>query len=104
MGRWIAKQKRAGTTLDTGDLKSKWMEDNWSGEYITNNCFFCGYAILHETERRIGCEVCPGRLVDKDFRCEDKNYHYAIHPIPFYNKLVSLDKKRQKKKAKARSG
>jgi hypothetical protein len=33
--------------------------------------------------------------VDDDFECEDTEYDFADHPIAFYNKLVSLDRKRK---------
>lgn len=91
MSGWIAEQKKMGNLLSVPSLKREWLRNNWTGKPLHLRCFFCEY------NEKSGCMECPGVLVDRQFRCNVKKYHYSDHPIPFYNKLVSLDRKRKKK-------
>lgn len=86
MWRWIAKEVKAGTDADVGDLKVGWLARHGFSN-ISDNCFFCDYGRTYSE--------CPGKLVDKDFNCEDEDYDYWEEPIAFYNKLVSLNRKRK---------
>ncbi len=88
--RWIAKEVRKSPKNNIDDLKEEWV-----GKYgffdIDNNCFFCNYA-------EGNCDLCPARKVDKSFDCYTPEYNHKTMPIAFYNKLVSLNKKRLAKK------
>jgi len=86
---YIAKEKRAGSITDVFTLKKTWLEKNWRGKQIFGNCFFCQYGIGD-------CTQCPGIKVNARFGCENRTYHFRYKPIAFYNKLVSLNKKRKK--------
>lgn len=98
MWKWIAGQRKKGNKDCVGALKFQWLKehdfDYWG---INCRCFFCEYA--NQPGRR-GCKNCPAVLVSPRFGCENTTYDYWDNPIAFYNKLVSLNKKRQKKKEK----
>ena len=101
MWRWIAEQKRAGNTIGIDILKSDWLDKNWAGKEIRSDCFFCDWAIRHAKRVKPesgGCPDCPGVFVDRQFDCADKNYNFFSKPIAFYNKFVSLNRKRLKAK------
>ena len=100
MWRWIARQIRAGSTSSVECLKAEWLEKYRPEEYITYECFFCEYDVHHRQKRDEACGKCPGKLVDEEFACGKAAYHYATQPIAFYNKLVSLNRKRLKAKKK----
>lgn len=91
---WIAGQKKKGNTSNINNLKWEWLEGHGFdyGE-ISEDCFFCEYI----TQKDIGCVNCPGKMVSKRFSCTKTTYHYQSKPIAFYNKLVSLNRKRRKK-------
>lgn len=94
MWRWIAKKKREGTREDAGWLKTVWLQKHKFGDtFVVYNCFFCDYDVDH----KCGCKSCPGTKVDKEFYCQNLSYHWHYKPITFYNKLVSLNRKRKKK-------
>ncbi len=97
MWRWIAKQKREGSRLTVEQLKNQWLiAHGYGGKGIRDNCFFCEYMASHST---MPCEKgCPGTRIDKKFWCLDLSYHFLDNPIAFYNKLVSLNRKRLAKK------
>ena len=106
---YVAEQKRAGDSRSVDDLKREWLAKNWEGEKIQDNCFFCDYSRKHpkktwkpEYNDWPGCPPCPATLVDKNFDCYNGAYHFAYRSIAFYNKLVSLNRKRQKALAKRR--
>lgn len=108
MWKWIAKQVRVDSKLDVEKLKDEWLERNWKGEPLEESCFFCEYAATHNREAKgyrgdcpCGRSTCPAAFVDKQFSCVDNDCNYNDHPIPFYNKLVSLNRKRLKAKAKS---
>lgn len=96
MWRWIAKQVRAGRT-DVTSLKNEWIEKKGFGsEKILHHCFFCHYT-AEDFEFSEDCNQCPARKIDPYFDCCGGKYYYRPHPIAFYNKLVSLNRKRLKK-------
>lgn len=109
MWKWIAKQIRkyknfhqlsiAGKTEIIFQLKRKWCRKN---KYNTLNfdCFFCEYAKNSSYTSRNCEENCPARKIDKEFNCHNLKYDFIRRPITFYNKLVSLNKKRLAKKKK----
>jgi len=105
MWRWIAKEVQSGNSAHVEKLKIEWMNAHGIADgKIYGNCFFCGYA-EHRKERYNGykeyCPECPGVKVSSYFRCERTTYHYKYRPIAFYNKLVSLNRKRLKGKKKS---
>ena len=91
MWRWIVKQKRLYpySKKSVNVLKRKWIENHGFSD-IDDDCFFC------EISHFVECRDCPGILIDIEFRCADPEYHWFKKPIAFYNKLVSLNKKRTK--------
>ena len=94
MWRWIAKMWRLGCSQNVEELKTEWCEAH-GFDMIESGCFFChhnGGALENM------CRKCPARKVDADFFCMDTHYSYNRHPIAFYNKLVSLNRKRLKGK------
>lgn len=75
-------------------LKEKWLEDNSFGdEDIMSDCFFCEHC-----RNRVGCCLCPGRLVDPEFDCEHPEHHYRENPREFYRELLRLNRIRKAKK------
>lgn len=97
MWRWIAKEVKNDHWLVVSCLKERWLENHGFDEnLIPSLCFFCQY----DSKRGDICKKCPGHLVDKEFDCRNEDYHYADKPIAFYNKLVSLNRKRLKARAK----
>ena len=104
MWRWIAKQKRAGSRKDVFDLKEEWL-DNKGRLGLIETCFFCDYNVRRGGTIGINkCKKCPAKKVDSEFHCEydamenDVAYKWNDKPIAFYNKLVSLNRKRLKAK------
>jgi hypothetical protein len=101
MRRWIAKKMRKNDTLDVDDLKYSWLYSH-TKDKPENECYFCernkqmgGVSLLDECG---DCRYCPPREIDKDFTCNNPDYHYYQKPIAFYNKLRSLNRKRLAKK------
>ncbi len=90
MWRWIAAQRKAGDNRIVWYLKRAWMENN-DFENISECCFFCEYDFYLGKE---SCDSCPARKIDKNFYCENTEYHWCNDPIKFYNELVSLNRKR----------
>lgn len=97
--RSVARRKRAGDKRSVEALKEEWIEKHWQGESPDYDCFFCEYDLCYKYKGE-RCGKCPARLVDRQFNCEDEDYDYKYYPIAFYNKLVSLNRKRLRKKAK----
>ena len=91
--KWIIKQLDAGSVECIANLKEQWTKQNEYGiNRINANCFFCEYASRH-----LDCtQSCPGKLVSKQFDCENSSYIYRIKPRKFYKKLLELNKKRIK--------
>ena len=112
---WIAKEIRKyglkkfnllteDEKIDFVDsLKEQWLVNHdFDPDEITNTCFFCEKGNPAED-----CSRCPGHLVDPSFYCywdtigeKANKYNWCGHPIAFYNKLVSLNRKRLKQKGK----
>ncbi|KKK82643.1 hypothetical protein LCGC14_2801350 [marine sediment metagenome] len=94
MWKWIAKQKREGSKKTPVQLKYQWMSAHGLEEKINADCFFCNYITANKK-----CDIyCPGVKIDKDFNCATSGCHWYHDPIAFYNKLVSLNRKRLAKK------
>ncbi len=100
MWRWIAEQIKARSKRSVKELKREWLDKEGFGPYeIDDNCFFCDYARYYNDNKTCGCVAgkCPGKLVNKQFSCTNKTYNYEYMSIAFYKKLVSLNRKRNKK-------
>ncbi len=100
MWRWIAKVIKAGDERSVMVLKEVWLDNHGfpSDGTICGDCFFCEYDDNKEKTTTEQCCYCPGRKIDEDFNCCDKEYHYGNKSIAFYNKLVQLNRKRLKVK------
>lgn len=100
MWKWIAKQRKQSSEMESTDLKRKWLEDNGYDPYeVFDMCFFCAYDRRFSSFR---CSNCPARKVDKRLRtyfCDD---FWIARPVKFYAKLVSLNKKRLARKRKTK--
>lgn len=76
-----------GAKFDIIDnLKEQWLNDNGFAYFMLEHCFFCDY--------RYGCSTCPGRLVDKRFRCnpsESSSVSYVNNPKGFYERIKELN-------------
>lgn len=97
MWRWIAKEVRGGREYSSG-MKIEWLgAHGLKGTQGPNHCFFCSYRDNNEYESdpNAVCPGCPGSFVDKSFDCMGNDYPYD-EPLKFYNKLVSLNRKRLK--------
>ncbi len=83
------------------ELKDIWLERNnyLRINYPNEKCFFCDWQKRHSNFNKNfdekHCDNCPGELVNIQFYCCNKSYHYSDHPKAFYNKLLKLDKKRK---------
>ena len=96
MWRWIAKQIREGSKERVRNLKRIWV-DKHGYTYIMEDCFFCEYTRSHD----VMCYPnCPGKKVDIGFSCTTHDNEWSIKPIAFYNKLVSVNRKRLAKRKK----
>ena len=94
MWRWIAKMKRNGSVCSVLELKEIWLIKHGFGlGDIYLGCFFCEEGHHADIGR---CVNCPGRKVDQTFDCRYFEYNFQDKPIQFYNKLVSLNRKRLK--------
>jgi len=93
--KWIAEQKKMGNKDTVYELKRRWFKNNLpdEDEYMMNHCFFCEYDERHK-QNNIPCGHCPGKLVIKNFNCEDIRYCYSMKPIRFYEKLLWINKRR----------
>ena len=97
MWRWIAKMIREGSELFVSELKDQWLRDHGYEHEVWLTCFFCGY--IHHPKRT--CDTnCPARMIDRNFNCHNPDYDYQSKPIAFYNKIVSLNRKRLAKRKK----
>ncbi len=94
MWKRIKEQVEAGNKKPIWQLKEEWMEEN-NYPNVQDDCFFCDYANHYADDN---CDFCPGRLIDKTFDCDNKSYSWHDQPIAFYNKLLRLNRKREKAK------
>lgn len=93
--RWIARRvRRQGDFAYIASLKEEWVRKHNFPE-IYGNCFFCDALVLPRS-----CLNCPGTKIDPDFNCWTPEYNYHRHPIKFYMKLVSLNRKRKRSRRK----
>ena len=99
MWAWIDKHLEED---DITSLKYKWMNNNYEGVYINENCFFCEKARFCDVWLGISGEDesdCPGAKIDPKFRCENSiGYNWITEPHKFYLKLKQLNRKRLKVK------
>ena len=102
MWRWIAKEKRNGSLSHVSDLKIRWLESHgFDPSDLRDECFFCEYDLRrYDIGRNQVCSRCPAKKIAEWFDCADEDHHWACSPIAFYNKLVSLNKKRLAKRKK----
>lgn len=82
----IVTGSRAGVL----SLKIQWVEKN-NFNNLHSNCFFCDALVSPRS-----CSNCPGTKVDPNFNCWNPKYSYTNHPIRFYMKLRSLNRKRKR--------
>ena len=107
MWRWIIKKLRINPELDIEELKDEWLEKHYPQIDLMSSCFFCEYdyqrRLKSKAKRFWDCPFCPMRIVDKSlkaFCCLNTDFWYEKKPIAFYNKLVSLNRKRLAKRKK----
>ena len=91
MWRWIAERVKAGDERNVEQLKDAWLKKEGFGiDEIEADCFFC-----ERDKRNITCRCCPPALIDKEFRCENTDYHFRDEPIKFYKQLRKLNRLRK---------
>lgn len=93
---WIIEEIEADMG-SVSHLKAKWVKRN-GFKCVMANCFFCEYA--HQRDKQFytkgDCKDCPGKKVDKNFDCENSEYHYTNDPIAFWHKIQEMNKIRTK--------
>ena len=82
MWKWIAEEWEKDNTKRVAALKQQWLKEH-GFENVSSSCFFCAYA-------KSGCGLCPARLVEENFLCDDSEHDYLTKPVEFYHKIVSL--------------
>ncbi len=98
MWKWVSETYGNGENINT--LKREWLRSHRFKKSILAYCFFCQWAGDHGENRFVaekGCTECPGRLVDRRFKCGNVRYDYSSNPKAFYHKLLALDAKRRAK-------
>ena len=103
--KWIVEQIDAGSELRVTDLKDQWMKLHGLEDCVLHDCFFCHYTRHTDIDGSlwIDCSRCPGRQVNRKFRCENKTYHYFNHPHAFLRKSRELNAQRLAQKRQARA-
>jgi hypothetical protein len=98
MWDWIVEQPGIKECQDleedspVEELKYDWLKmKGYEPESIENDCWFCKYTGSSHIDK---CSDCPGRLVDIDFSCMNREYNYEYCPIEFHQKLIELNKRR----------
>ena len=88
-------------------VKDAWLKNN-GYENIADECFFCEFASQNSKHLRnpdadsrdphvqTSCVICPGRLIDKTFSCQDTGIHWAYNRLNFRDRLHELNAKRLK--------
>lgn len=90
MWKWISENWKKGDNVVT--MKKRWLRNNgFNAGSIKNYCFFCDY---HSNENE-DCEICPGKLINSQFHCQNVTYNYYLKPKKFYAKLLHLNAKRK---------
>ena len=100
MWRLVAKKKKAESPKSIKGLKEEWAEKHGYEDKLQDDCFFCEYNNKRGGKNWMNlCQLCPGKKVNKEFHCErGNNPRWNKQPVKFYNKLVSLNRKRLKAK------
>ena len=104
---WKAVRVAHEAEMRVEEAKRAWLlSKGYDLEDISYRCFFCAYQEVNE-EGWIGepgvegsCASCPGTLVDPTFCCEPRGKEWYSNPREFYQRLLRLDRKRRKMKAK----
>ena len=74
-------------------IKDEWLDRHgWVG--VDHNCFFCERC-RDQTHNGKDCTRCPGKQIDKDFRCVFTDYDYDDHPDLFLAEIRRLNKIRR---------
>jgi len=58
---------------------------------LDTTCFFCSY----DEDFDAACTHCPGKSIDPSFSCNKPEYHYALCPVQFFNKILGLNRGRE---------
>ena len=74
-------------------LKIQWLRKNKFTQPLLNNCFFCEFNM--NSAALTDCTKCPATLVEKGFCCMEDDFHYALDPINFYQRILKLSKRRR---------
>ena len=94
MWEWIVAKWLKDPTQSVGGLKVEWMDANGLTGQVRNDCFFCqfGDETLNEFNSHLDCicEVCPARLVNRNFSCTNITYDYQDRPGKFLAKIKEL--------------
>ncbi len=86
MWKWISENWKEGDNIVA--MKRRWLVKNkFDANSINAYCFFCDYRF----DESFGCELCPGKLVNLRFYCQNKTYDYYSKPKKFYAKLLHLN-------------
>jgi len=108
MWKTVSEKQKKDKSADVEELKNEWATANGFTykaskvpyrEKVEATCFFCDYATRHGSGWPV-CGKCPAKKVDPYFDCIHSEYNYEHQPIKFYNKIVSLNRKRLKLGAK----
>lgn len=92
MWRSISKKWNERKSIDR--QKKLWLRENgFISVEIDTGCFFCDYDA--EEQKGGGCEMCPGRLVDPNFDCDNESYDFKTRPVEFYRELLRLNRIRK---------
>jgi hypothetical protein len=91
MSKYVTEMKKKEPHRCVPAIKLQWVrKSKFDQDRFLSKCFFCTFALLDGT-----CADCPGALVDSEFLCSNDEYHYSTKPAEFYEKLLSLNKKRK---------
>jgi len=112
MWKWIAEQRKKERMDSVTALKDEWFETQqkkYEADDFLASCPFCEYSAHpfceYSAQTNVDanmddddfCGGCPGKLVDKRFKCRNRTYNYYREPVKFYKKLLQLDAKRRLK-------
>ena len=73
-------------------LKTQWLKEYRFTKPLPNDCFFCAASMRFAEPE--GCDGCPAVLVDREFCCMEDDFHYALDPINFYQRILKLNMRR----------
>lgn len=99
MWKWISRRVGMSDDRDVEDLKMAWLllngyvlENSDGNKGACNDCFFCEYDNQRPGKSINNDCFCPGRKVDKDFSCHNREYNHSDKPRAFYAELKRLNK------------